>query len=188
MNSRTFRSTVSLGNGINTLDFCQFGHSRHESSRRVRTRYFRPGCPRSHSVFVQPWSPHLSKKTATSVVYSDEWRAYNQVGNIPGLEQRTVNHSLFFVDPVTGVHTQTIESYWNRVKTKLKTMKGVRRDMLPGYLDEFMWRERAGQDKLDAITSRDIHAVSGVTILYTFKTAPLGATTSEKSHDHQTQS
>ena len=48
----------------------------------------------------------------------------------------------FFVDPMTGVHPQTIESYWNRVKTKLKTMKGVRRDLLPGYLDEFMWRER----------------------------------------------
>ena len=53
----------------------------------------------------------------------------------------TVNHSLFFVDPVTGVHTQTIESYWNR----------VRRDMLPGYLDEFMWRERVGDNKMEAI-------------------------------------
>ena len=44
-------------------------------------------------------------------------------GSIP------VNHLLFFVDPVTSVHTQTIESYWNRIKTKLKTMKGVCRDM-----------------------------------------------------------
>ena len=60
------------------------------------------------------------------MVYSDEWHAYNQVGSIPGLDHRTVNHSLFFVNPVTGVHTQTIESYWNRIKTKLKTMKGVR--------------------------------------------------------------
>ena len=90
------------------------------------------------------------------MVYSDEWRAYNQVGNIPCLEYRTVNHSLFFVDLVTGVHTHTIESYWNCVNTKLKTIKGVRRDMLPGYLDEFMWRERAGQDKLDAI----LHEIS----------------------------
>ena len=38
-----------------------------------------------------------------TMVYSHEWRAYNQVGSIP------VNHSLFFVDPVTGVHTQMTE-------------------------------------------------------------------------------
>ena len=60
-------------------------------------------------------------------------------------------HTLPFVDPVTGVHTQNIESYWNRCKTKIKSMKGVRRHMLPGYLDEFMWRERVGSDKFDAI-------------------------------------
>ena len=86
-----------------------------------------------------------------SIVYSDQWAAYNRVGNIAGLEHHTVNHTLHFVDPVTGVHTQNIESYWNRCKTKIKSMKGVRRHMLPGYLDEFMWRERAGADKFNEI-------------------------------------
>ena len=64
----------------------------------------------------------------------------------------------------------------------------IRLNLLPGYLDEFMWRERAsgpGQVRSDSLG--DIQAVSGVKGLYTFKTAPLGATTSEKSHDHQTQ-
>ena len=57
----------------------------------------------------------------------------------------TVNHSLNFVDPVTGVHTQSIDSYWERVKRKLKRMKGMMGHQLPSYLDEFMWRERYGK-------------------------------------------
>ena len=42
-------------------------------------------------------------------------------------------------------------SWWIRCKTMIKAMKGVRRNMLSGYLDEFMWRERAGPDKFNAI-------------------------------------
>ena len=79
-------------------------------------------------------------------VYSDEWAAYNQVQNLPNVSShQRVNHSLHFVDLVTGVHTQTIESYWNRVKHKFKRMKGVHLHQLPSYLDEFMWRERHGR-------------------------------------------
>ena len=40
------------------------------------------------------------------------------------------------------VHTNHIESFWNRVKIKFKRMKGCHQSHLPGYLDEFMWRER----------------------------------------------
>ena len=78
---------------------------------------------------------------------------------------------------------QTIESYWNRIKTKLKTTKEVRREMLPGYLNAFMWRERAGDNKFEAICGE----ISGVTNLQPTTTALLGATTSEKSHDLYTQ-
>ena len=70
-------------------------------------------------------------------------RAYYQVSNLPPVtSHHTVNHSVNFVDPVTGVHTQHVESYWNRVKLKLKSMKGCHAHQVPSYLDEFMWRER----------------------------------------------
>lgn len=37
-----------------------------------------------------------------------------------------------------------------RVKISLKEMRGIRRDSLPSYLDEFMWRERYGQTTHEA--------------------------------------
>ena len=62
----------------------------------------------------------------------------------------TVNHSIEFVNLVTGVHTQHVESYWNRVKTKFK---GVQDTMLTSYLDEYMWRERHGRTGSAAINN-----------------------------------
>jgi len=56
-----------------------------------------------------------------------------------------------FVEPSTGVHTQHVESYWNRVKTKLKRMKGCHGHQLPSYLDEFMWQERYGTSTILAL-------------------------------------
>ena len=94
-----------------------------------------------------------------TIVHSDEWAAYNHVQHLPPVGQhRVVNHSLHFVDPATSVHTQHAESYWNRVKTKFKRMKGVHESMLPSYLDEFMWRERHGSTASTALASlcRDI--------------------------------
>lgn len=80
-----------------------------------------------------------------TTVWSDEWRAYRRVQSLPAVGQhQSVNHSVNFVDPVSGVHTQHIESYWNRVKTKFKRMKGVHEEMLSSYMDEFMYRERHG--------------------------------------------
>ena len=64
-----------------------------------------------------------------------------------------MNHSIHFVDPATGVHTQNVESYWNRVKRRFKSMMGVSSAQLPSYLDEFMWRERWGKTKGEASTN-----------------------------------
>ena len=77
-----------------------------------------------------------------TVVHTDEWAAYSRVGSLPNVSSHyTVNHSITFVDMVTGTHTQTVESYWNRCKVKLKRMKGCVAHQIPSYLDEFMWQE-----------------------------------------------
>ena len=94
-----------------------------------------------------------------TIIHSDQWRAYNQVSSLPNVASHdTVNHSIEFVDSVTGVHTENIESYWNRTKIKLKRMRGCHELELSGYLDEFMWRERHGKTTREAFNNilRDI--------------------------------
>ena len=113
-----------------------------------------PDC--TATTFLPILQRHLLSGTT---VHSDQWTAYNRVQQLPSVRtHNTVNHSLHFVDLGTGIHTQNVESYWNRVKGKFKRMKGVHQDMLPSYLDEFMWRERYGRTASTALASlfRDI--------------------------------
>ena len=54
--------------------------------------------------------PIINTHTAPgNIIHSDMWASYNRVQHLPPVAaHNTVNH---FVDPVTGVHTQNIESY-----------------------------------------------------------------------------
>ena len=73
-----------------------------------------------------------------TVIHSDKWRAYRRAANLPNVAAHcTVNHSVEFVNSVTGTHTQNVESYWNQAKIKLKQMRGCHEPELTGYLDEF---------------------------------------------------
>ena len=62
-----------------------------------------------------------------------------------GFNHQTVNHSVNFVDPITGVHTQHAESNWSAAKDKFKKMKGnTNPNFLQEYHKEFMWRRWYG--------------------------------------------
>jgi len=57
-------------------------------------------------------SDHIKPGT---IIWSDGWAAYNGIAALPGVaSHETVNHSRHFVNPRSGVNTNTIESYWNR--------------------------------------------------------------------------
>jgi len=86
-----------------------------------------------------------------TVIHSDKWAAYRNITRELGLEHRTVNHSLNFVNPEDGTHTQAIESYWAKQKLRIKSMKGIQREKLPEYLIEFMWRDKVGGNAFDEL-------------------------------------
>ena len=85
-----------------------------------------------------------------TTVLSDQWRAYNAIGTVPGSTHRTVNHSLNFVDPNTEVNTQRIERSWKVAKERNKRHNGTHRRMLDSYMCEYMWRNRIKHRQLDA--------------------------------------
>ena len=59
---------------------------------------------------------HNSVVRSGTTLHSDQWKAYLNISRDLGFRHQTVNHRENFVDPITGVHTQSIESYWNRQK------------------------------------------------------------------------
>ena len=101
--------------------------------------------------------PIIQAHTAPgTIIHSDEWRAYSRVASLANIASHsTVNHSLHFVDPGTGTHTQNIESYWAQAKRKLKNMKGCHATELPSYLDEHMWMERYARNATGGFNARE---------------------------------
>uniref|UniRef100_A0A0L8I778 ISXO2-like transposase domain-containing protein n=1 Tax=Octopus bimaculoides TaxID=37653 RepID=A0A0L8I778_OCTBM len=77
-----------------------------------------------------------------TTIYSDCWSAYNGITEIDVTQKYThfkVNHSENFVDPITNVHTNSVECYWKNVKRRFKSKMEVHTDMVESYLDEFFW-------------------------------------------------
>jgi len=79
-----------------------------------------------------------------TIIWSDEWRAYRNL-NSYGFMHETVNHSLNFINPISGVHTQSIESLWNKLKSRLKALMGLSNNSLKEHLKEWMYKDNIAQ-------------------------------------------
>ena len=82
-----------------------------------------------------------------TTIYSDKWRPYDVLNALgQGYRRSAVNHTETFVAP-DGTCTNNIERIWREIKADLKIMRGTSQQLLPGYLDEYMYRKQhVGQD------------------------------------------
>ncbi|PIO75150.1 hypothetical protein TELCIR_02810 [Teladorsagia circumcincta] len=80
-----------------------------------------------------------------TTVWTDSWRGYRNLANI-GYVHRTVNHSQNFVDPISGVHTQRIESAWSHIKRLIKKKNGLPGELWDDHFFEALWKWQRKDD------------------------------------------
>ncbi|KCZ78281.1 hypothetical protein H311_00688 [Anncaliia algerae PRA109] len=74
-----------------------------------------------------------------STIYTDDFKSFNSLRNINNYNHGIVTQKYHFVDPVTGVYTQHVESFNNKLKSKIKEMKGLTDESIRLLLQEFMF-------------------------------------------------
>ncbi len=60
-----------------------------------------------------------------SKIFTDEFKSYSDLGKDKTFIHRTVCHKYNFVDPESGNHTQSVESFNNKLKHLIKKRKSV---------------------------------------------------------------
>jgi hypothetical protein len=75
-----------------------------------------------------------------SIVKTDLWKGYSGLEDHLGMTHRTVNHSLYFSDPDTGVNTNTVEGNNNALKIMIRPRN--RTFNVEDHLAEFVWRRK----------------------------------------------
>uniref|UniRef100_A0A0G4IFX7 ISXO2-like transposase domain-containing protein n=1 Tax=Chromera velia CCMP2878 TaxID=1169474 RepID=A0A0G4IFX7_9ALVE len=109
------------------IDESKFGKRTHNRGHRVEGVWVVGGVERTKErrFFAVPVSDRnettmreIIKKYVhpESILYTDMWKAYTKPGQECVAGHWTVNHKKWYVDPKTGVHTNTIEGTWNGMK------------------------------------------------------------------------
>ena len=109
-----------------------------------------------------------------TTIYTDGWRAYQQLPDL-GYTHSCVNHTLYFKDPVTGVHTNRQEGLWKHIRAG-GFRKQNSRGFLCGLHDEATlhdwWKNSGPRYDLDDLQRLPHHSESlrkCVFVLFIFK-------------------
>jgi transposase-like protein len=80
-----------------------------------------------------------------AIVYTDEWPAYNRLGDHFADHSRVIHTAGIYVDG--RVHTNTVEGFFGNLKTGIRgNYKKVSHRWLQGYLNEYTWRYNHRKD------------------------------------------
>ncbi len=102
--------------------------------------------------------PNMQRKVLPgSVVYTDEWRAYDNLGTMGYTHDRVAHAQRVYVSG--SIHTNTIEGFWSLVKRGISGVyHGVSTKHLQSYLDEYAFRynnrDTIGRGMFDAFLGR----------------------------------
>ena len=94
--------------------------------------------------------PLISRNVSPgSIVCSDTWKAYTGIAS-KGYVHRLVNHGERQYTDGKGNHINGLEGFWGYLKRKLTSKGGIRKEKLPLYLGEYVWRynHRKESDKV----------------------------------------
>jgi hypothetical protein len=139
------------------IDECKLGKRKNNRGHHVEGVWILGGVERTEDkktffVKVQDRSaqtllPLIARYVAPgSIVHTDLWRGYSQISQQLDMLHFTVNHSVTFIDPNTGCHTNTIEGTWNGLKLCISARNRIR-DGIETFFGEFQWR-RLNSDRL----------------------------------------
>jgi transposase-like protein len=144
-------SSIIGGNGVIVeIDESKFGKRKYHRGHHVDGTWVVGGIERTSEkkVFLVPVESRDARTLLDvisshvlpgSIVYTDMWKSYASINEVLGLEHFTVNHSIHFKDPQTGVHTNTVEGLWNGIKLGIKP-RNREKDGMDEHLMEFIWR------------------------------------------------
>ena len=74
-----------------------------------------------------------------STINSDGANVYKQLSKM-NYTHNFVVHERFYVDPITGHHSNHIENVWSNLKMKLKSIRGSQKRMLDSHVDEYIYK------------------------------------------------
>ena len=84
--------------------------------------------------------PLISRRVKQgSTICSDTWKSYTGIA-AKGYVHRLVEHSKNEYVNKEGTHINGLEGFWGYLKRKLASKGGIRKERLPLYLAEYVWR------------------------------------------------